>query len=182
MFMTKTIIGNLLKKYSTRLHPFEQRVLPDGYRGRFKFVIDKCIMCRQCAIKCPTQVIRIEPEKGIWEREVMGCLYCGVCADVCPTGCLTMTNVYRPPITEPAFLKFNVKPRPAKKSKTDEAPTPKQVQEAIAAKAAEDAENKPSVSKVAATEEQAAKPVSEVRKEKAKETKPSVSVKVKGKK
>ncbi|MDL2280087.1 4Fe-4S binding protein, partial [Desulfovibrio sp. OttesenSCG-928-G11] len=135
MFMTKTIFGNLLSKYSTRLHPFEQRVLPDGYRGRFKFVIDKCIMCRQCAIKCPTQVIRIEPEKGVWEREVMGCLYCGVCADVCPTGCLTMTNVYRPPITEPAFLKFNVKPRPAKKGKDDGAPSAKQVKDAIEAKA-----------------------------------------------
>lgn len=161
MFMTKTVLGNLLKKYSTRLHPFEQRVLPDGYRGRFKFVIEKCIMCRQCAIKCPTQVIRIEPEKGIWEREVMGCLYCGVCADVCPTGCLTMTNVYRPPITEPAFLKFNVKPRPAKKAKNEDTPSESQVAEAIKEKAAEDAENKPSVSKVAAIEELAAQPVAE---------------------
>lgn len=154
MFMTKTIFANLLSKYSTRLHPFEQRVLPDGYRGRFKFVIDKCIMCRQCAIKCPTQVIRIEPEKGIWEREVMGCLYCGVCADVCPTGCLTMTNVYRPPITEPAFLKFNVKPRPAKKGKDDGEPSAKQVKDAIEAKAVEN-EELPQVSKAATTEEDA---------------------------
>lgn len=114
MFMTKTIFGNLLKKYATRLHPEEQRILPDGYRGRFKFAIDKCILCRSCVIKCPTKVIRIDPEIGLWEREVMGCLYCGVCADVCPTGCITMTNVYRPPLTEPAFLRFNVKPRPKK--------------------------------------------------------------------
>ncbi|MDL2316339.1 4Fe-4S binding protein [Desulfovibrio sp. OttesenSCG-928-A18] len=116
--MAKTIINNLLHKYSTRLHPVEQRILPDGFRGRFKFVIDKCILCKQCAIKCPTQVIHIDPEVGLWERQVMGCLYCGVCEDVCPTGCITMTNVYRPPITEPAFLRFNVKPRPAKKAKS----------------------------------------------------------------
>jgi formate hydrogenlyase subunit 6/NADH:ubiquinone oxidoreductase subunit I len=119
-------------------------------------------MCRQCATKCPTQVIRIEPEKGIWEREVMGCLYCGVCADVCPTGCLTMTSIYRPPITEPAFLKFNVKPRPAKKTKTEV--SAKDITEAIEQKAAEDAESRPAVSKAAETEEQAARPAREVEK------------------
>ena len=117
MYMTKTILGNLLKKYSTRLYPDEQRVLPDAFRGRFKFVVDKCILCRLCVIKCPTKVIRIDPEVGLWEREVMGCLYCGVCADVCPTGCIIMTNIHRPPILEQAFLRFNVKPRPSKKEK-----------------------------------------------------------------
>lgn len=114
MFMTKTIFGNLLKKYSTRLHPVEQRILPDGYRGQLRFASDKCILCRACAIKCPTKIIRIDPEIGLWEQEVMGCLYCGVCADVCPTDCIAMSNVYRPPLTEPAFLRFNVKPRPKK--------------------------------------------------------------------
>lgn len=155
MFMTKTIFANLMSKYATRLHPFEQRILPEGYRGRFKFAIDKCILCRQCAIKCPTQVIDIDAEKGIWHREVMGCLYCGVCADVCPTGCITMTNVYRPPITEPAFLTFHVKPRPAKKKgKDDGAASEKEIQAALEQKV-EEAEEKPAVSKKSAVEEEA---------------------------
>ncbi len=115
MFMSKTILGNLIRKYSTRLHPTEQRVLPDAFRGRFKFAIDKCIMCRACVLKCPTGCIRIEPEIGLWEREVMACLYCGVCADVCPTGCITMTNVYRPPITKTEQLRFMCPPRKVKK-------------------------------------------------------------------
>jgi ech hydrogenase subunit F len=161
MFMTKTIIGNLLKKYSTRLHPFEQRVLPEGFRGRFKFAIDKCILCRNCAVKCPTGVIRIDAEEGVWERAVMGCLYCGVCADVCPTGCITMTNVYRPPITEPAFLSFRVKPRPAKKGKAAGAvlESEKDIQDAIELKA-EEASRKAAVSKMTAVEEDAVRPTS----------------------
>lgn len=154
MFMTKTIFANLMSKYATRLHPFEQRVLPDGFRGRFKFAIDKCILCRQCAIKCPTKVIDINAEKGIWHREVMGCLYCGVCADVCPTGCITMTNVYRPPITEPAFLTFHVTPRPAKKKTPAEASSPQEIQEALEKKV-EESETKPAVSKKVAMEEKA---------------------------
>ena len=153
MLMTKTILGNLLKKYSTRLHPGEQRILPDGFRGRFKFAINKCIMCRLCAIKCPTKVIRIEPDVGLWEREVMGCLYCGVCADVCPTGCITMTNVYRPPITEPAFLRFNVKPKPSKKGAGS--PKESEISAAIEQKVAEAIEGGPGSGKMGATEENA---------------------------
>ncbi len=152
MFMTKTILSNLLTKYATRMHPVEQRILPDGFRGRFKFAIDKCILCRQCVLKCPTKVIRIDPEVGLWEREVMGCLYCGVCADVCPTGCLTMTNVYRPPITEPAFLRFNVKPRPAKKKELSQEG---EIKAAIEAKVAEKVEGGSRSGKVETMEEDA---------------------------
>ncbi|WP_027187947.1 4Fe-4S binding protein [Desulfovibrio cuneatus] len=123
MLMGRTIIKNLLHKYATRLHPYEQRILPDKFRGRFRFIIDKCIMCRNCAVKCPTKCITIDPETGLWEREVMACVYCGVCADVCPTGCIIMTNVYRPPITEPTKLTFMCTPRPKKKKPTEEAQT-----------------------------------------------------------
>jgi ech hydrogenase subunit F len=143
MFMTKTIFSNLLHKYATRLHPVEQRILPDGFRGRFKFAIDKCILCKLCAIKCPTQVITIDPEKGVWHREVMGCLYCGVCEDVCPTGCIRMTNVYRPPITEPAFLTFHVPPR-VKKGKGVE--TKKEIEDTLEKKAEQTAEGGPVIS------------------------------------
>ena len=124
MFMTKTIIGNLLHKYSTRLHPMEQRAMPAGIRGNLTIDADKCIACRICAIKCPTQCILVQPETGLWERETMACIYCGVCADVCPTGCITMTNVYRGPFTEPNFLRFQCKPKVSKKAKGGAALSP----------------------------------------------------------
>ena len=116
MLMAKTILDNLLKKYSTRLHPAEQRILPEGFRGCFTFIADKCILCNLCVKKCPTKVIRIDSDVGLWEQEILGCIYCGVCEDVCPTRCIIMSNVYKSPITEQAFLRFNVKPK-AKKGK-----------------------------------------------------------------
>lgn len=111
MLMMKTIFTNLINKYSTRCHPFEERVLAEGFRGRFKFAIDKCIMCSACSLKCPTKCLRVNPDTGLWARDVMACVYCGLCAEVCPTGCITMTNVYRPPITEPTYMEFKCKPK-----------------------------------------------------------------------
>jgi Formate hydrogenlyase subunit 6/NADH:ubiquinone oxidoreductase 23 kD subunit (chain I) len=139
MLMVKTIMKNLFGRYATRLHPFEQKVLPEAYRGRFKFAIDKCIMCNACALKCPTLCISINPDTGYWAREVKGCVYCGVCADKCPTGCITMTNVYKPPITELTIQEFHCKPR-VKKGKASAS----EVQDAILEKQKED-EKKPQV-------------------------------------
>ena len=114
MFMTKTILGNLLHKYSTRLYPAEQRAMPAGNRGNLTIDADKCIACRICANKCPTGVITVDPENGKWEQRINGCVYCGVCADVCPTHCITMATDYRRPFMEPAVLRCNVKARPKK--------------------------------------------------------------------
>jgi ech hydrogenase subunit F len=122
MLMTKTILGNLLHKYATRLHPMEERALPAGARGDLRLDADKCIACRMCANKCPSKVLRVDPEAGMWEHKTMGCLYCGVCADVCPTDCITMTNRYRRPITEPAVTRYTVKARPKKSKEGAAAP------------------------------------------------------------
>lgn len=122
MFMTKTVLSNLMSKYSTRLHPVEQRVLPEMYRGRFEFIPEKCILCKICSIKCPTKVITVDTETGVWTQDVKGCVYCGVCEDVCPTKCLHLTNVYHEPFTETRpMLSFTAPPRP-KKVKAEAAP------------------------------------------------------------
>ena len=128
MLMLKTIAKNLANKYSTRCHPFEQRVLAEGFRGKFKFVIDKCIMCRACSLKCPTQCLRVEPETGLWAQDLMACVHCGICAEVCPTGCIIMTNVYEGPMTEPTYLEFKCKPK-MKKMKANA--TEEEKQEAV---------------------------------------------------
>lgn len=121
MLMSKTIFSNLLNKYATRLHPFEQRPMPKGFRGRLQFSADTCIMCGLCARKCPTHCITINADTGLWEREVKACVFCGVCAECCPTHSITQTNVYRSPITEAITQHYQCKPR-QKKAKDAEAP------------------------------------------------------------
>jgi ech hydrogenase subunit F len=165
MYMTKTILKNLLKKHSTRLYPEDQRILPDGFHGRLKFVPDKCILCRLCVIKCPTKIIHIDAEAGLWEREVMGCLYCAVCAEVCPTGCIIMTNIHRPPILEPVVQRFHVTPRPAKKK--EQAAQEGEIKVALEAKAVEQALTDDHKAKKEMTEEESAVPVAKAKAEKA---------------
>lgn len=121
MLMSKTIFGNLLNKYSTRLYPFEQRPLPAGFRGRLQFDADTCIMCGLCVRKCPAQCIHINADTGLWEREVKVCIFCGVCAELCPTQSITQTSVQRSPITEAVVQHHQCKPRP-KKTKAAAAP------------------------------------------------------------
>ena len=117
MFMTPTIISNLFSRYATRLYPFVPRTV-EGSRGGLNIDIDKCVMCKACAVRCPTNCLTVEAEKGLWEREVMACIYCGVCADCCPTDCISMTIPHNPPMTGPEFSKFQGKPRVKKAAKS----------------------------------------------------------------
>ena len=111
MWMTKVILGNLLNKYSTKLHPFEKREMPEAYRGQFKLDSELCIMCQACALKCPTKCITIEPELGLWTQDAMACVHCAVCVEVCPTSCLTMTKEYRSPYIKRMTQEFRCPPR-----------------------------------------------------------------------
>ena len=139
MLMTKTILSNLLNKYATRLHPVEQRTPPPGNRGSLSIAADKCISCRLCATKCPTSVIKVDPEAGTWEYKVMGCVFCGVCAEVCPTHCITLSNEYRRPFLEEGVMRHAIKVRPKKvKADAGEAKAEGKASEAKAGAAAED--------------------------------------------
>ena len=80
------------------------------------FTADTCILCKICERKCPSRVISVDPEKGIWELNVMGCVSCGVCADVCPTKSITMAEEYRAPLTERTIQTYYCTPKPKKAS------------------------------------------------------------------
>ena len=164
MFMTKTIISNLLHKYATRLHPVEQRPMAAGNRGNLAIEASKCFACRICANKCPTGVITVDPENGKWEQRINGCVYCGVCADVCPTHCITMTTDYRRPFLEPAFLRCDIKPRPKKvKPAEGAAPAPKEAAPAAEAKPASEAKPAAEAKPAPEAKPAAAKPAVEVK-------------------
>ena len=102
------------KEMPTLQYPTEKWVTPPGYRGMLFNYVEDCIVCKQCAVACPVDCIRIEGEaapKDIdlgkctngtakkifldrYDIDMTKCLYCGLCTEACPTECLVMTSEY----------------------------------------------------------------------------------------
>ena len=52
----------------------------------------KCIGCGVCALSCPMDVIRMDPEElCALVRYAQECIVCGVCVADCPSGAIEMT-------------------------------------------------------------------------------------------
>ncbi len=102
------------KQMPTLQYPTEKWVPPPGYRGMLFNYVEDCIVCKQCAVACPVDCIRIEGEaapKDIdlgkctngtgkkifldrYDIDMTKCLYCGLCTEACPTECLVTTAEY----------------------------------------------------------------------------------------
>jgi len=97
MFMLNTVLRNLVKKPATRNYPLEPSHVFPKARGRLYIRIDKCIFCRTCQLRCPTQCIHSNPQQGIWSYDPFECVHCGICVENCPTKCLYMDTKPRDP-------------------------------------------------------------------------------------
>lgn len=107
--MTKTVLKSLFNRPATLMYPVKPAKKTDATRGHVKIDPTKCITCRICQRKCPTQAICVEVKEKTWEIDQMRCVVCAICVDTCPTKSLTMDNQYRPPMTARGGLeKFTV--------------------------------------------------------------------------
>src|SRR5436190_13299933 len=74
--------------------------LADRFRGHLHNDIERCIVCKACAVACPIDCFWIDGEKtesnklrpSRFDIDLLKCMYCGLCVFACPTGCLTMTK------------------------------------------------------------------------------------------
>ncbi len=98
MFMTKTVLKNLLTKYATRLYPFQKIETFKDVKGELKIEMEKCILCGVCQIKCPSQCIAVDKKDKSWEVDPFACVYCGICVEACPAKCLFQERLYKPPV------------------------------------------------------------------------------------
>jgi ech hydrogenase subunit F len=107
--MTKTVLKNLFTRPATLMYPVKPAKKTDATRGHVKIDPTKCITCRICQRKCPTQAICVDVKEKTWEIDQMRCVVCAVCVDTCPTKSLIMDNQYRPAMTARGGLeKFTV--------------------------------------------------------------------------
>ena len=57
--MTPNILRNFFTKRATRRYPYVERSPFEGTRGELCIEIEKCTFCGVCAVKCPSQCIRV---------------------------------------------------------------------------------------------------------------------------
>jgi ech hydrogenase subunit F len=104
--MTPNIIKNLFTSKSTRLYPLTERKPFQGVRGELYNVVEECNLCTVCAVKCPSQCIKVDRKKATWVYDPFACVYCGVCVASCPAKSLHQKEKYRPSmnVREMVFL------------------------------------------------------------------------------
>ncbi len=85
--VSSTLSGN---RFTTRF-PAEPCVVPERYRGKAEFDLDKCVGCGACVNVCPTealsQVDEVDGENPV--RKITyrydACIFCGNCEENCTT-------------------------------------------------------------------------------------------------
>ncbi|CCQ94944.1 NADH-quinone oxidoreductase subunit I [[Clostridium] ultunense Esp] len=93
----------MLKPKVTTKYPDEEYKFPNRFRGIQKFYPEKCIVCNQCAMICPTDCISLtgkpnpDPTKkgkviDTYNINFEICILCDLCTEVCPTEAIIMTN------------------------------------------------------------------------------------------
>ena len=96
--ISKTIMKSLVGKPATRRYPQQKRIYSDATRGKVDIDILKCIFCSLCARDCPTSAIEVSKKEMKWQIDSLKCCACKRCVEVCPKDCLSMDNVYIPPV------------------------------------------------------------------------------------
>lgn len=96
-------LKNMAKPKVTYEYPDKPLEMPDRFRGIQHFDAEKCIVCNQCALVCPTDCITLtgkkhpDPEKKgkvieTYDINFEICILCDLCTEVCPTEAIVMTN------------------------------------------------------------------------------------------
>ncbi|AAL81560.1 NADH-plastoquinone oxidoreductase subunit [Pyrococcus furiosus DSM 3638] len=90
-----TVIKNLFKKPATNPFPKTEPVpVPEDFRGKLVYNVDKCVGCRMCVTVCPAGVFVYLPEIRKVTLWIGRCVMCKQCVDVCPTAALQMSDEF----------------------------------------------------------------------------------------
>jgi formate hydrogenlyase subunit 6/NADH:ubiquinone oxidoreductase subunit I len=106
--MLSLIMDSLFRKPATVLYPHEKVSMPKNFRGKIRFVSEKCIGCKLCMKDCPSWAIEIKKvadKKFDAEFNLARCIYCAQCVDTCPKKALEHTEDYELAQLDPKKLK-----------------------------------------------------------------------------
>ena len=109
--MTRNVLKNLFSKKATRRYPRVARTPFERLRGALFNDIGKCTFCNVCALKCPSQCIKVDKKVGTWTYDPFTCVYCGICVDICPAKSLHQKREYRNPVAERETISLEGEPK-----------------------------------------------------------------------
>jgi hydrogenase-4 component H len=81
----------------TLAYPYKPSPPPQGFRGKLKVDIDKCVGCAGCANVCPPHAIEVTDFDEGWRRiefQLTRCISCGRCEEVCPEQAVKLTDEF----------------------------------------------------------------------------------------
>ena len=115
--MVVEVLRNALRKPATILYPFVKIEMPVNFRGKLRFLAERCIGCKACERDCPSDAIHIRKvgdKRFEATIELDKCLYCAQCVDSCPKDALEATREFELAQLDRAKLKvvFDAPPTP----------------------------------------------------------------------
>jgi len=78
-------------------YPYKPAPPPQGFRGKLKVDIDKCVGCAGCANVCPPRAIEVVDLDRGWRKiqfNLTRCICCGRCQEVCPEEAVKLTDEF----------------------------------------------------------------------------------------
>lgn len=92
--MLKQVLDSILRRPATTRYPFVKANPPKNFRGKLRFIKEKCIGCKLCMKDCPSNAItvrKIGEKQFEMEIDLGKCIFCAQCVDTCPKKALEAT-------------------------------------------------------------------------------------------
>lgn len=125
--MVSEVLRGALQKPATVNYPFVKVEMPLNFRGKLRFLAERCIGCKACERDCPSDAIHIRKvgdKRFACDFDLDKCLYCCQCVDSCPKDALEATREFELAQLDRSKLKvhFDAPPPPPAAPATAAAP------------------------------------------------------------
>jgi len=95
--MAGEVLRHVAQRPATVLYPSEKVEMPASYRGKVRFLAERCVGCKLCQKDCPSNALVIEKvgEKrfeAIFQLD--HCIFCAQCVDSCNKDAMQSTQEF----------------------------------------------------------------------------------------
>ncbi len=122
------VLNHLFRKPATENYPAEPAVMPENFRGKIRFIAERCVGCKLCMKDCPAEAITI---KKVGDKQFEAtfhldrCMFCAQCVQSCNKDALESTLEFELAALNRDDLEIRFKPSSKKNDEqSDKTTTP----------------------------------------------------------